>query len=270
MGGDFHHDGERLQAALWNRWKLSRNAQRPSWRLLHLGKDLFYMSDDISLMVRVVDFFIFWFFCRLFMATFAYQLSTESPVSMAPGDSWWQVEGEKRCQRALVETVELSSLSKLIQNQWIGLVKSCKTTGNHRFLPLNMGVSGVSGSNFPVDQSNDKSAWFDGFPFGDFLEVGTVVSHARLSDRCLMWRLTALHWPRKTLRTAVDVNIWRFRWMGISMDIPKWMVCNGKSCWNEWFITTILRNLHMALSENGVSQNPLVDSHFSHKTKNIK
>ena len=66
------------------------------------------------------------FFCRLFMATFAYQLSTESPVSMAPGDSWWQVEGEKRCQCALVETVELSSLSKLIQNQWIGLVKSCK------------------------------------------------------------------------------------------------------------------------------------------------
>lgn len=98
--------------------------------LARISAIICYMSDDISLMLRFADFFMFclFFFCRLFMATFAYQhLSTESPVSMAPGDSWWQVEGEKRCQRALVETVELSSwLSKLIQNQWIGLVKSCK------------------------------------------------------------------------------------------------------------------------------------------------
>ena len=77
------------------------------------------MSDDISLMVRFADFF----FCRLFMATFAYQhLSTESPVSMAPGDSWWQVEGEKRCQCALVETVELSSKIDPKSVDWIGRI----------------------------------------------------------------------------------------------------------------------------------------------------
>ena len=157
MGEDFHHDGEGLQTALWNRWKLSRNARRPSWRLLHLGKDLCYMSDDISLMLRFADFFIFWFVCRLFMATFAYQhLSLDGPRWLVVAS--WRREKVSTCLGGNSGTLILALKIDPKSVGWIGKIYR---------KPLVFTIKYVFffGSNFPVDQSNDKSARFDAFPF---------------------------------------------------------------------------------------------------------